>query len=110
MGADTVAVNDNSWAQEIEGFQGAALVDFWAEWCGPCKMIAPTLDELAGEYKGKLKIAKLDVDGNAETASKFGIRSIPCLILFKNGQEADRLVGAHNKAQLKQWIDGQLAG
>ncbi|GMV82271.1 MAG: thioredoxin [Planctomycetota bacterium] len=110
MGAATVAVTDSTWEAEIENFQGYALADFWAEWCGPCKMIAPTLDELAGEYGAKLKIAKLDVDSNGEVAGKFGIRSIPCLILFKNGQEVDRLVGAHNKAALKQWIDQKTAG
>ena len=81
------------------------LVDFWATWCGPCKMIAPVLMEIAGEKDGQLKIAKLDVDQNPETAQKFGVMSIPTLLLFKNGQEVSRIVGYRSKGQLVQQLD-----
>ena len=85
------------------------LVDFWAEWCGPCKAIAPTLDELATAYDGKLQIAKINVDENRTIPAKFGIRGIPTLMVFKNGQLAATKVGALTKAQLSQFIDQQLA-
>ena len=85
------------------------LVDFWAEWCGPCKMIAPILDEVSGSYNGKLKITKVNVDDNREIPAKFGIRGIPTLMLFKDGQLAATKVGAMSKAQLTAFIDQQLA-
>ena len=85
------------------------LVDYWAEWCGPCKMIAPILDEVAGTYQGKLQIAKMNVDENREIPAKFGIRGIPTLMLFKDGQLAATKVGAMSKAQLTAFIDQQLA-
>jgi len=110
MGANTIAVTDGNWETEVKGASGHVLVDFWAPWCGPCKMIGPTLEELAGEYGSKLKVAKLDVDENEETAGKFAVRNIPCLILFKGGQEVDRVVGLHNKAQLKAWLDQKMQG
>jgi len=84
------------------------LVDYWAEWCGPCKMIAPILDETAKSYDGKLQIAKMNVDDNRDIPAKFGIRGIPTLMLFKNGQLAATKVGAISKAQLTQFLDGHL--
>ncbi len=81
------------------------LVDFWAEWCGPCKMIAPILDEVANEYAGKVTVAKLNIDQNAQTPSRFGIRGIPTLLLFKDGVVADTKVGALSKTQLKEFLD-----
>jgi thioredoxin 1 len=84
------------------------MVDFWAEWCGPCKMIAPVLDELADDYAGRLKICKLNVDSNTQTAPKFGIRGIPTLIIFKNGAVAGTKVGALSKSQLAAFIDSMI--
>ena len=85
------------------------LVDYWAEWCGPCKMIAPILDDVSGTYEGKLQIAKMNVDENRDIPAKFGIRGIPTLMLFKNGELAATKVGAMNKAQLTAFLDQQLA-
>ncbi len=86
------------------------LVDFWAEWCGPCRMIAPILEELAKEYEGRLSIGKLNVDENRQTAARFGIRSIPTILLFKNGSRVEQIVGAHPKANIKAKIDQLLNG
>ncbi len=86
------------------------LVDFWAEWCGPCRMIAPILEELATEYQGRLTIGKLNVDENRQTAARFGIRSIPTLLLFKNGSRVEQIVGAHPKASIKAKVDQLLNG
>ena len=103
-----VHVSDASFAQDVLGADVPVLVDFWAAWCGPCKMIAPILDDLAEQYAGKLKIAKVDVDANKEIPGKFGIRGIPTLILFKNGEPAATKVGALSKAQLIEFINGSL--
>ena len=108
MGAATVSVNDSSFDTEVEKHKGVTLVDFWATWCGPCLMLAPTLDQLATEMTGKLKVVKIDVDESPDVAARFGITSIPCLILFKDGQEAGRVVGAQSKTQLKTWIEGKM--
>lgn len=88
-----VAVSDASFENEVVNAKEPVLVDFWAEWCGPCRMIAPVLEKIADQHAGSLKIAKLDVDHNQNTAAKFGVQSIPTLILFKDGKEVDRLIG-----------------
>lgn len=102
-------VSDASFEADVLQPGSAVLVDYWAEWCGPCKMIAPILDEVAGTYQGKLQIAKMNVDENREIPAKFGIRGIPTLMLFKNGELAATKVGAMSKAQLTAFIDQQLA-
>ena len=102
-------VSDASFEADVLQPGTPVLVDYWAEWCGPCKMIAPILDEVAGAYQGKLQIAKMNVDENREIPAKFGIRGIPTLMLFKNGQLAATKVGAMSKAQLTAFIDQQLA-
>lgn len=102
-------VSDASFEADVLKTGTPVLVDYWAEWCGPCKMIAPILDEVAGTYQGKLQIAKMNVDENREIPAKFGIRGIPTLMLFKDGQLAATKVGAMSKAQLTAFIDQQLA-
>ena len=102
-------LSDASFEADVLKASTPVLVDYWAEWCGPCKMIAPILDEVAGAYQGKLTIAKMNVDENREIPAKFGIRGIPTLMLFKDGQLAATKVGAMSKAQLTAFIDQQLA-
>lgn len=99
---------DENFDSTVVGAEGPVLVDFWAEWCGPCKMIAPVLEELAAEYGEKLKVCKMDVDANPETAPKYGIRGIPTLILFNNGDVAGTKVGALSKSQLSAFIDSAI--
>lgn len=103
-----VHVTDANFETEVLNAEGPVLVDYWAEWCGPCKMIAPVLDELAGEYAGKIKICKMDVDANPDTPAKFGIRGIPTLIIFKGGNNEATKVGALSKAQLAEFIEANL--
>ncbi len=103
-----VHVSDASFDVDVLGTTGPVLVDFWAAWCGPCKMIAPVLDELAKEYAGKVKICKMDVDANKETPSKFNIRGIPTLMIFKDGNAEGTKVGALSKPQLKEFIESAL--
>ena len=99
--SQAVAVTDRNFADEIEKHDGLAVVDFWAAWCGPCRIIAPIVDQLASEYGEKVKVAKLDVDANTQTASRFNVRSIPMLLFFKNGKVVDQIVGAQPKAQIE---------
>lgn len=108
MSDKIVHLSDNSFDTDVLKAEGPILVDFWAEWCGPCKMIAPILDEIATEYEDKLTIAKLNIDENPATAPKFGIRGIPTLLLFKNGAVAATKVGALSKTQLKEFLDANL--
>ena len=100
-----VKVTDSTFENDVIKSSSPVLVDFWAEWCGPCKMIAPVLDELAGELDGKLTIGKLDVDHNPDTAMAFGVMSIPTLMLFKEGKAVDRIVGFQQKAQLVKRLE-----
>jgi thioredoxin 1 len=110
MASDLIKhVSDASFEADVLQSDKPVLVDYWAEWCGPCKMIAPILDEVSASYKDKLQIAKMNVDENREVPAKFGIRGIPTLMLFKGGQLAATKVGAMSKAQLTQFLDQQLA-
>jgi thioredoxin 1 len=103
-----VSVTDSNFEAEVLQSAEPVLVDFWAEWCGPCKMIAPILEDIAGDYDGKVKIAKLNVDENPDTTAKFGIRGIPTLILFKGGEKAAAQTGAVSKSQLTAFIDSEI--
>lgn len=101
-------ITDDSFEEEVLNSDQPVLVDYWAEWCGPCKMIAPLLDEIAGEYEGKLKITKLNIDDNPNTPPKYGIRGIPTLMIFKNGNAEATKVGALSKSQLTAFIDQSI--
>jgi len=107
MSEPTVVTDDNFAAEVLES-DSPVLVDFWATWCGPCKMIAPIVEELAGEYDGRAKVCKMDVDSSQKTAAEFGIRSIPTLLLFKGGKVADQVIGAVPKQQITEKLDGLL--
>jgi len=100
--ADIVTLSDSTFDEEIKGSDAPVLVDFWAEWCGPCKMIAPVLEEISDNSQGKLRIGKLNIDENLEIARRFEVMSIPTLILFKDGEAQHRIIGARGKAQLMQ--------
>ena len=109
MSSDTILhVSDASFEDEVLKSGEPVLLDFWAEWCGPCKMIAPMLDEIAGEFKGKVKIAKINIDDNPKTPQRFSVRGIPTLILFKNGQVEGQKVGALRKADLAAFLESKL--
>jgi thioredoxin 1 len=109
MGENTRAVTDDNFESEIEKHDGLAVVDFWATWCGPCRMIAPILDQLASEYAGKVKVAKLDVDTNIKTATRFNVRSIPMLLFFKDGKVVDQIVGAVPKTHIENKLQQHAA-
>lgn len=101
----TVKVTDQTFQTEVLGSEVPVLVDFWAEWCGPCRQIGPALEELASEYEGKIKIAKVNVDENPDLPARFGVRGIPALFMFKDGELVSNRAGAAPKASLKSWID-----
>mgnify|MGYP003962752579 FL=1 len=108
MSDDIVYITDDSFDDEVLAAELPVLVDFWAEWCGPCKMIGPVLEEIAGEYAGRVKVAKLNIDENPNTPPKFGIRGIPTLMLFKNGAVEATKVGALSKSQLTAFLDSNI--
>ena len=103
-----VEVNDGNFDQMVLQSKTPVLVDFWAAWCGPCRMVAPIVEELAGEYEGKVTVVKLDVDANSKTASQYGVMSIPTLLIFKNGAPVSNIVGFRPKAELQRSLDDVL--
>ena len=104
-----VAITDATFGLEIEQHQGLAVVDFWATWCGPCHMVAPIMEQIAGEYDGKVKVTKVDVDANQRTAMRFNVRSIPSILFFKDGRHVDTLVGAYPKTVFVEKIQQHLS-
>ncbi|NOZ79168.1 MAG: thioredoxin [Acidobacteria bacterium] len=108
MGGKTIVVDDKTFDEKILQADKPAIVDFWAVWCGPCRIIGPIVEQLAEEYDGKIVVGKLDVDSSRETAIKFGIQAIPTLLFFKNGEVADRVIGAVDKRTLKAKLDALL--
>ena len=105
----TVKIDTNNFEADVLGADEPVVVDFWAEWCGPCKMIAPALEELSGELDGQVKIAKVNIDENPQIAAQYGIRSIPTLYIFKGGEVVDQMVGAVPKGKLSDWMKGAIA-
>ncbi len=103
-----VDITDQNFAEEVLKSEVPVLVDFWAEWCMPCRIVGPIVEELAGDYSGKLKVGKLNVDQNGQTASSFGIMSIPTIMIFKNGQPVKQMIGAQSKENFKKEIDAVL--
>ena len=107
--SDPVALTDENFAGEVLESDTPVLVDFWAAWCGPCRIVGPVVEELAGEYDGRVKVCKLDVDGAMKTAGEYGIRSIPTLLIFKDGKVADQIIGAVPKGQIVEKLEAALA-
>ena len=107
--SEPIALTDDNFSDEVLSAELPVLVDFWATWCGPCRMIAPIVEELSSEYEGKAKVCKLDVDTAQKTAAEFGIRSIPTLLIFKEGKVADQLIGAVSKLQITEKLDASLS-
>jgi thioredoxin 1 len=107
--ANILILTETNFSSEVIHSPVPVLVDFWAEWCGPCKMIAPILDELAGEYEGKVKIGKINIDEQQNLSAQYGIRAIPTLLLFKGGQVSEQIVGLKSKRDLKSMLDGAIA-
>ena len=108
MGQNTKTVTDQSFQDDVLGASGPVLVDFWAEWCGPCRMIAPALEEIAADLGEKVTIAKINIDENPDTPGKYGVRGIPTMLLFNNGEVVAQKVGAAPRSQIQQWLEGQL--
>ncbi|MDA3921328.1 MAG: thioredoxin TrxA [Salinisphaera sp.] len=108
MSENIVKVSDDSFDTDVLSASGPVLVDYWAEWCGPCKQIAPVLDEIADEYNGRLTVAKLNIDDNPNTPPRYGIRGIPTLMLFKDGEVAGTKVGSVSKSQLAEFVDQHI--
>ncbi|MDE5058062.1 thioredoxin [Wolbachia endosymbiont of Drosophila bocki] len=107
MSDDMTSVNDQNFKSEVTDYKGFVLVDFWAEWCGPCKSLMPRIEQLAKDRKGKIKICKFDIDGETEVPSKYGVQSIPTLIIFQDGKEIARKIGATN--DLLSWVDSEIS-
>jgi thioredoxin 1 len=104
----TKSVTDQSFADDVLGASGPVLVDFWADWCGPCRMIAPALEEISDELGDKVAVAKLNIDENPDTPARYGVRGIPTMLLFKDGQPVAQKVGAAPRSQIQQWLEGNL--
>lgn len=109
MSENTVAVTDASFNTDVLQAKGMVLVDFWAEWCGPCKMIAPALEEIGAEFKGQVTVAKVNIDDNPMTPNAYAVRGIPTMMLFKDGKQVATKVGALPKSQLKEWVRASVA-
>jgi len=108
MAEGVVAVSDSDFQSQVLEAELPTVVDFWAEWCGPCRMVSPIVEELAAEYQGKVRFAKMNVDENPATPANYGIMSIPTLILFKDGEVVDKIIGARSKDDFKNWLDSKL--
>jgi thioredoxin 1 len=108
MGQNTKTVTDQSFQADVLGADKPVLVDFWAEWCGPCRMIAPALEEIAAELGEQVTIAKINIDENPDTPGRYGVRGIPTMLLFKNGEAVAQKVGAAPRSQIQQWLEAQL--